>query len=175
VNKLLQPFSDAAVMGACPSAALTETVASVAALRGCSLRRCRAVLRALYCCALAVDIGAVVRTLRLRLLLLWRWLGGRWLRSLRGERSEQYRCERKDGNESANEKHARSPSLFWGRRELYHRQEEQFGDVRGWANRLRNAVTGFQRHTGMAFGPLGVRNQDGGVTERHEMAMIALV
>ncbi len=101
----LQPFRNTTVMRARTATAVTETVASVTALCGCAFRRCRAVFRALYGFALTVNVGTVIGAFRLRLLLLWCWLSGLLLWGLRGQRSEQYRCERKDGNESAHEYH----------------------------------------------------------------------
>jgi hypothetical protein len=43
-----KPFSNSTMMRACPSAALAETVTSVTALCGRTLRRCRAIFRTLY-------------------------------------------------------------------------------------------------------------------------------
>src|SRR5258708_5943335 len=85
------------------AAAAAEAVTSIAALRSGTLRRRGAILRTLYCLPLAVHVGAIIRTFRLSLLLLW--LGGRRLRSLGGQRSEEYCRERYDANESSQEKH----------------------------------------------------------------------
>ena len=98
-------------MRACPSAALAETVASVATLGGSSPRRCRAVLGTLYCFALAVNVRSVVGTFRLRLLLLVRCrLSG--LGGLREERSEQGGREHNDGHESAHRAHSPADCLL---------------------------------------------------------------
>src|SRR6266404_2995985 len=83
------------------AAAAAEAVTSIAALRSGTLRRRGAILRTLYCLPLAVHVGAIIRTFRLSLL----WLGGRRLRSLGGQRSEEYCRERYDANESSQEKH----------------------------------------------------------------------
>jgi hypothetical protein len=99
-----KPFGNAAVMGACPSAALAETVSSICALRCRALRDCGTVFRTLNGFALAVCVGAIVGAFWF-LLLLVAWLVCRGLlRSLR-ERWKQYRRQRENGNDSAHERH----------------------------------------------------------------------
>ena len=107
-----KPLSNSAMIRACPSTVLAEAVTAVAALGGSPLRRCRAILGTLYCFSLAVNIRAVVGAFRLRLLLLLRRrLRGRWLRSLREQRSEQDSHERNHGLEPTHKAHFLSRSL----------------------------------------------------------------
>jgi hypothetical protein len=55
-----QPRGHTAVMRTRAASAPAEAVTSVPTLRGSSLRRRRAILRTLYCLALAVDVGAAI-------------------------------------------------------------------------------------------------------------------
>jgi hypothetical protein len=105
-----QPLGHTAVMRTRAASALTEAVTSITALCGRTLGRCRAILRTLDCLPVAVDVGAVIRTFRLSLVLLLRGrLSGRRGWSMGGQRSEEHCCERYDGNESAREKHSLPP------------------------------------------------------------------
>src|ERR1035438_1160399 len=88
-------------MRACPSPALAETVTSVATLGRGPLGRCRTALGTRDSFALAVNIRPVVRTFRLRFLLMLSWRLRGWLRGLREERSEQHSREHHDRHQSA--------------------------------------------------------------------------
>jgi hypothetical protein len=72
VIESLQPLGDTAVMRTSAPSALAEAVTSVTALCRRTLRRSRAIFGTLYCLALLVDIGSVIRTFGLRFLLLLR-------------------------------------------------------------------------------------------------------
>jgi hypothetical protein len=103
-----QPFSYAAMTGACSSPRTAETVDAIAALCGRTFRGRRTILRALYRLPFAIHIRAVIGTFWLRLLLfglmlLWliRWL----LRGL-GERREQDCSKHKSRGEAANKSHS---------------------------------------------------------------------
>src|SRR5579863_9841408 len=89
-------------MRTCSSAALTETVGSVSALRRCALWSTRTVFRTLHSFAFAIDVGSGVRAFLLLLLLLLILWG---LLCRLCERWKQYRRERKDRNNTADEVH----------------------------------------------------------------------
>ncbi len=90
----LKPFGDSTMMGACPSAALAETVSTITALGRCSLRSCRTVLGSLYGFSRCIPVRTVVATFGLRILGLRCRLSGGWLRSLCRQRTDQYGGER---------------------------------------------------------------------------------